>query len=151
MSSAAISRYFWNQLTRWALPCVLLFWVTGQSRAQMTGSVNPKVQYRAFLDQYCTTCHNEQTKTAGLLLDKADLSRLSDQADLWEKVIRRLRVGSMPPQGMPRPDRDKSDQFASWIEGTIDRAALAAPKVGRYLIHRLNRAEYGNSIRDLLA
>ena len=107
---------------------------------------------RAVLDRYCVTCHNERAKTAGLTLDKMDLSNIPADADVWEKVVRKVRVGMMPPQGAPRPDqatRDRARRRGSTTE--LDRAALAKPNPGRGLIHRLNRAEYANAIRDLLA
>jgi cytochrome c5 len=106
---------------------------------------------RALLDRYCVTCHNQKTQTAGLLLDKADLANVPAHAELWEKVIRKVRAGSMPPAGMPRPDAAAADAFATWLETAIDRAAAAAPNPGRPVLHRLNRTEYGNAIRDLLA
>ncbi len=106
---------------------------------------------RALLDRYCVTCHNQKTKTAGLLLDKADLGFVPAHAEMWEKVIRKVRAGAMPPAGMPRPDRAAMDAFATSIENTIDRASAAAPNPGRPVLHRLNRTEYGNAIHDLLA
>jgi len=107
--------------------------------------------HRALLNQYCAGCHNERLKTAGLLLDKADLARVPENAELWEKVVRRLRAGTMPPQGLPRPDNARVDAFATWLETSIDQAAKANPNPGRALPHRLNRAEYANAVRDLLA
>ena len=84
------------------------------------------------------------------MLDKADLSNVPAQAEMWEKVIKKLRTGAMPPLGMPRPDRAKMDALASWLETSIDKAAMAKPDPGRPALHRLNRAEYANAIRDLL-
>ena len=74
-----------------------------------------------------------------------------DAAETWEKVIRKLRVGAMPPQGMPRPDKAATDGLASFLETSLDRAYAANPNPGRATMHRLNRAEYANAIRDLLA
>ncbi len=105
----------------------------------------------ALLNQYCFACHNSKAKVGGLVLDTADLTNVLAQAEMWEKVIKKLRTGSMPPLGMPRPDRAKMDALASWLETSIDKAALAKPNPGRPALHRLNRAEYANSIRDLLA
>jgi hypothetical protein len=115
-------------------------------------AVQPAAQHRAVLDQYCVTCHNERTKTAGLRLDTMDLSRVPDSTETWEKVVRKLRSGMMPPAGLPRPDNGASDRLASWLENEIDRAAAAHPNPGtKAPFHRLNRAEYQNVIRDLLS
>ena len=103
---------------------------------------------RAFLNTYCVTCHSERVKTAGLALDTADLSR---GAEIWEKVARRVRSGTMPPGTAPRPDRASAVRFAADIEARLDQAAANAPNPGRPAVHRLNRAEYVNAIRDLLA
>ncbi|HLG58270.1 MAG TPA: DUF1592 domain-containing protein [Vicinamibacterales bacterium] len=106
---------------------------------------------RAVLDKYCVTCHNQRTKTAGLTLDALDLAEVPAHADVWEKVVRKVRVGMMPPQGMPRPDQATQRALVGWLETTLDRAAATTPKPGRSTVHRLNRAEYANAIRDLLA
>ena len=106
---------------------------------------------RALLDQYCVTCHNEKLKTAGLLLDQADLGRAGEHAELWEKVIRKLRAGMMPPMGMPRPQPAAMEQAAAYLENEIDRASVARPHLAGPTIHRVNRTEYANAIRDLLA
>src|SRR5436190_3565672 len=106
---------------------------------------------RALINQYCLGCHNEKTKTAELMLDKLDIERPGDNAEKWEKVVRKVRAGMMPPSGMPRPDRVALDAFASKIETGLDRAAAANPNPGWTGLHRLNRTEYTNSIRDLIA
>jgi hypothetical protein len=111
----------------------------------------PEPAPRALINQYCVTCHNEKAKTAGLMLDKLDIDNVGAHAETWEKVVRKLRVGAMPPQGMPRPARATMDSLAASIEGSLDRAAAAAPNPGRPVLHRLNRTEYANAIRDLLA
>jgi len=104
---------------------------------------------RALVDQYCVTCHNARLKTANLLLDQLDLANLGDHAEVAEKVVRRVRSGLMPPTGMKRPDQATLDAFAQWMEDALDRSATAhVPAPG---LHRLNRTEYGNAIRDLLA
>jgi hypothetical protein len=108
-------------------------------------------QDRAFLNQYCVTCHNEKAKVAGLMLDKMDVDHAGDQAEIWEKVVRKLRTGMMPPSGARRPDRSTIDAFTSKLEASIDRASAAKPNPGTTALHRLNRTEYGNAIRDLLA
>src|SRR5262245_53669108 len=108
-------------------------------------------QDRAFLNQYCVSCHNERAKTAGLMLDKLDIEHVGDNAETWEKVVRKLRTGMMPPSGARRPDRAGSDAFTSNLEIALDRTAAAKPNPGSTALHRLNRTEYGNAIRDLLA
>jgi hypothetical protein len=105
---------------------------------------------RVLIDQYCVTCHNQQAKTAGLMLDKMDVAHVPENAEVWEKVVRKLRGGMMPPQGRPRPPQADVDAFVSFLETSIDRAAAAKPNPGRAALHRLNRTEYGNAIRDLL-
>jgi cytochrome c551/c552 len=106
---------------------------------------------RALLNQYCVGCHNEKTKTAGLALDKLDLEHPGADPDAWEKVVRKLRAGMMPPSGLPRPDRTTLDAWTAKLEAALDRAAAANPNPGSTGLHRLNRTEYTNAIRDLLA
>jgi hypothetical protein len=105
----------------------------------------------AVLKQYCLTCHNDRLRTGNLSLESLDLTNLSAHAETWEKVVRRLRTGSMPPVGVRRPDQAGYDNLIGWLETELDRAAGANVNPGRPLIHRLNRAEYANVIRDLLA
>jgi mono/diheme cytochrome c family protein len=107
--------------------------------------------HRALIDRYCVTCHSDRVKTAGLTLEKRDLSRVPEDAEVWEKALRKLRGGMMPPQGMPRPAQSNIDALVSFLETSIDSAALAKPNPGRSPLHRLNRAEYANAIRDLLS
>ena len=112
---------------------------------------DPSAQaYRATLDQYCVGCHNSRVKSGGVVLDAVDLANIPRDAAVWEKVVRKLNTRTMPPQGARRPDDASYHAFASWLETRIDRAAAAAPNPGRPLLHRLNRAEYANAIRDLL-
>ena len=106
---------------------------------------------RQLVDKYCVTCHNDRLKTANILLDKADAARVSNSSDTWEKVIVQLRNRSMPPVNMPRPDNATYDAVALWLETELDRAAAARPNPGRpAALHRLNRTEYANAVRDLL-
>ena len=109
----------------------------------------------AILDQYCVTCHNDELRSRGTVpvsLQSVDLANIPAGAELWETVIRKLRTGSMPPAGRPRPTSAALDDLASWLEVRIDRAAAAQPNPGRTVpLHRLNRTEYQNAIRDLLA
>jgi Protein of unknown function (DUF1592)/Protein of unknown function (DUF1588)/Protein of unknown function (DUF1587)/Protein of unknown function (DUF1585)/Protein of unknown function (DUF1595) len=108
-------------------------------------------QNKPLIDQYCVTCHNQRLKTAGLLLDTLDPAKIPAGAETWEKVIVKLRTGAMPPAGMPRPHAEATQAFVSSIEARIDNAAQAKPYAGRPLLHRMNRSEYANAIRDLLA
>jgi hypothetical protein len=105
----------------------------------------------ALVKTYCVSCHNDRTRTGELSLEHLDLTEIPQHADTWEKVIRKVRAGMMPPAGMPRPDAASLDRFVTHLETTIDRAAAASPRPGRTALHRLNRAEYANAIRDLLA
>src|SRR5580704_6898374 len=102
------------------------------------------------INQYCVTCHNEKAKTAGLMLDKLDIDHAGEHAEAWEKVVRKLRGGMMPPQGMPKPEQAKIDGLITWLEASLDQANAAHPEPGRAPLHRLNRTEYANAIRDLL-
>ncbi len=105
---------------------------------------------RGLIDKYCVTCHNQRLKTAGLALDPPELDDIAAHADVWEKVIRKLRTGAMPPAGSPRPDHAAATALVSSLETTIDRASTGAPNPGNVPVHRLNRIEYANAIRDLL-
>src|SRR5690606_29092004 len=100
--------------------------------------------------RYCITCHNERTKTGGLSLDGLDVTRVAGSAEVWEKVVRKVRVGMMPPQSSPQPAADERVALVTWLTGALDRAAADHPDPGRKLVHRLNRAEYANAVRDLL-
>jgi mono/diheme cytochrome c family protein len=106
---------------------------------------------RSLLDKYCVTCHGGKLKTAGLDLDKVDANNVSGNAEVLEKVVRKLRSRQMPPDGVPRPDQATLDKFAATLETALDQAAAAAPNPGKVAAHRLNRAEYVNVIHDLLA
>jgi len=108
-------------------------------------------EYRAVLDRYCTTCHNDRLQTAGLTLESLDMVHVGAGAETWEKVIRKLRAREMPPPRRPRPDDATYVEFVDWIETELDRAAAADLNPGTETVHRLNRTEYTNAIRDLLA
>jgi hypothetical protein len=106
----------------------------------------------AILNRYCITCHNRNLRTAGLSLDSYDLGNVSARSDVWEKVVRKVRAGVMPPAGRPRPDKKALNSWVTWLEVALDSAAAADPNPGRTeSIHRLNRAEYQNAIRDIFA
>ena len=106
---------------------------------------------RVLLDKYCVTCHSDRAKTGGLTLEKLDLANISANAETWEKVIRKLSVGAMPPSGMPKPSPGDVSAFVSSLETSLDKAYAANPNPGHATLHRLNRTEYANSVRDLLA
>ena len=118
---------------------------------QSASSAAAETAYRTVLRRYCVGCHNARTLTAGLALDTVELTDVADHAELWEKVVRKLRTGLMPPAGRPRPDEATSAGLAMWLETELDRAAAARPNPGRtQTFHRLNRAEYRNAVRDVL-
>jgi hypothetical protein len=106
---------------------------------------------RALLDQYCISCHNQRLKTADLILDRLDVSDIRSNAEVLEKIVRKLRNGQMPPEGRPRPDQATLDSFLTSLESALDRTATQSPNPGRVASHRLNRAEYVNAIHDVLA
>jgi hypothetical protein len=106
---------------------------------------------KALLDKYCVTCHSDKLRTGGLSLQNPELSNIPENAEIWETVIRKLHVGAMPPQGMPRPDKTAVDGLTSFLETSLDRSYAAHPNPGPATMHRLNRSEYANAIRDLLA
>src|SRR5688572_26681079 len=109
------------------------------------------VPSKTFVDTYCVTCHNQRLKTGGLALDRLDVANVGEHAAEWEKVVVKLRAGLMPPSGMRRPAQTVIDEFTSTLENALDRAAMADPNPGRTEpLHRLNRAEYQNAVRDLL-
>ena len=103
------------------------------------------------VNRYCLGCHNDQTRTAGLSLQGVSATTAATRAPILEKVLQKLRAGEMPPAGRPRPDVDRVATLVAWLETELDRVAAAEPKPGAPAIHRLNRAEYRNAVRDLLA
>ena len=119
--------------------------------AQTSAPASSGASHQAVIDRYCVTCHNERLKTAGLMLDVAEIEHASQNPAVWEKVVRKLRTGLMPPDGRPRPDAATYTSMVSYLETALDQASVAAPDPGWPAeVHRLNRAEYTNAIRDLL-
>jgi mono/diheme cytochrome c family protein len=121
------------------------------SPAAQSGAPPAGAPSAALVTQYCVTCHNARAKAGGLTLDPTELTQIDRHAETWEKVIRKLQTGMMPPAGSPRPARAAIDGFVASLQTQIDRAALARPFAGTPALHRLNRAEYSNAVRDLLA
>jgi mono/diheme cytochrome c family protein len=117
-------------------------------RSEQTSLAAP---YRAVIDQYCVTCHNSRLRTAGLMLDRLDLAALPAGAETWEKAIRKLRTGAMPPLGARQLDSATHEALVTELESALDRWAAAHPNPGRPLLHRMNRVEYANAVRDLLS
>ena len=116
--------------------------------AQADRTAEPRRMFR----RYCIGCHNDRLRTADLSIAGLDLENLSHDAETWEKVVTRLRAGSMPPPGRPRPDDATYRNVAGWLETELDSAWAADPQPGRInAIHRINRTEYRNAVRDLLA
>jgi len=137
---------FWVVLAS-AAPAVLAIAVLMKAQ-----TAAPATNPRAFFDKYCVTCHDQDQRTAGLALDTLDLSKPGEHAEVLEKVIVKLRSGSMPPPGMPRPDAATYRAVATALESTLDKAWASHPNPGRIgAVQRLNRSEYNNAIRDLFA
>jgi cytochrome c5 len=123
-----------------------------KAAAPAPASAKPSVDLRNFFDTYCTDCHDQQSRVAGLALDTIDVTKPAANAEIFEKVIGKLRSAAMPPVGNPRPDAATYRAVASALENQLDRAWAANPNPGRIgAVQRLNRAEYNNAIRDLFA
>lgn len=138
---------------------VVVFALLGQSsgpqRPGAPSTIDSASAESALLTRYCVTCHSQKAKAAGLdaaqriTLDSLDPAHVEKNPEQWEKVVRKLRAGMMPPSGMPRPDQHTMESMIQWLEGELDRSAVAQlPAPG---LHRMNRVEYANAIRDLLA
>ena len=107
--------------------------------------------HQTLLKRYCVGCHNERLLAGGLALDTVDVGNVGGSPDVWEKVAQKLRTRTMPPAGRPRPDGATYDALANHLESALDDAWTARPNPGRPAVQRLNRSEYSNAIRDLLA
>ena len=128
-----------------AIAAILLLLLVGNAQTPVSGS-----QPQAMLTQYCAGCHNQTAKAGGLALDTLDVANVGKNGHTWEKVVRKIRSGMMPPSGSRRPERQALDALASELETRLDRAAAASPNPGSPSLHRLNRTEYANAVRDLL-
>jgi hypothetical protein len=133
------------------LACLAISPSVGQQRSAVTAASAAASSQRAFLNQYCGNCHNDDDRTGDLSFDQADVDHPGKDPELWEKVTRKLRAGLMPPSGQPRPDRTRYEAFRRTLETAIDVAAAQKPNPGVAALHRLNRTEYANAIRDLLS
>src|ERR1043166_8763367 len=131
--------------------CILLASVLVPGLRDAAAADVPQNTRQALLDRYCTSCHNAKSKTAGLILENSASDGAASHPELWERVIRRIESGEMPPAGMPRPDAPSLKAFTTDVIKDLDAAATNSPYAGRPVIRRLNRLEYANSIRDLLA
>jgi mono/diheme cytochrome c family protein len=137
----------------WVCLCVFLLNVFGAARPQQKPAAStastPAAQHKALVDQYCVGCHNQRSKTAGLMFDTMDLADVAKHGEVWEKAIRKLRGGLMPPPGSRQPERSSVDSFITWLETSLDQASAKNLDPGGVTLHRLNRTEYANSMREL--
>jgi hypothetical protein len=138
-----------------ALALSTVVWSSGAKASQTStpAAVQEPAAYQEMVNKYCVTCHNERAKIpagAPLALDKANLKDPGSDAAVWEKVVKKLGVGAMPPRNSPTPGTMELNKFRSVLITSLDAAAAKNSNPGRYVLHRLNRAEYANSIRDIL-
>src|ERR1700732_5114761 len=139
----------WIGSVAWNMPGAAGF--QGGPTSDPSALVSPD---RAILDRYCVSCHNQRGKIGkdtNVMLDVLDPGKVADGAEAWERVVRKLRARAMPPQGAARPDEAAYERLIASLETALDRIGVASPHPGRPVLHRLNRAEYANAIRDLLA
>jgi len=133
----------------------VLLAVTLLASSSVTAQQNPSsaaasaAPHQILVNQYCVTCHNQRSKTAGVMFDTISLTDVGKDAEIWEKAVRKLRGGMMPPPNARQPQRTEIDALVSFLEASLDGAAAASPNPGRVALHRLNRAEYANAIEDL--
>jgi Protein of unknown function (DUF1592)/Protein of unknown function (DUF1588)/Protein of unknown function (DUF1585)/Protein of unknown function (DUF1587)/Protein of unknown function (DUF1595) len=111
----------------------------------------PAASEKPLLARYCAGCHSQQAKIGGVVLDNVNPDKPGENAPVLEKVLRKVSTGEMPPRGLPRPDPAVAKAFTASLEAALDQAAAKNPNPGQPAIHRLNRVEYSNAIRDLLA
>ncbi len=133
-----------------AISCSLLL-LCEPTKRLAAQTAQPPESASQLVKQYCITCHNNKLKVAGLTLEQLDPSKAAESPEIWEKVIRKMRGHMMPPQGLPHPDSIAQSKFVESLETQLDQAAAANPNPGRPSLHRLNRTEYANAIRDLLS
>ena len=137
-----------------ALACVGIAPLPAQTTPAKTATTAEADKSRAFVNKYCIACHSSRAANpaAGPVnLESAKFDDLLGHAETWERVLRKLSVRAMPPPGLPRPSEAEYAGFTSWLATSLDRAWEGHGTPGRYVVHRLNRAEYANAVRDLLA
>lgn len=132
----------------WSLTILLFFGMFCQAQ---DNPGNDASRFSGVINQYCVTCHNDALRTAGFSLQHANFNNMEEHAETWEKVLRKVKVKTMPPSGMPRPDDATYEAFADFLTTSLDDYAVDNPSPGVAAIRRLNRTEYFNAIRDLLA
>jgi mono/diheme cytochrome c family protein len=134
--------------------CAMAAAAGGTAAARQGGAAPrraPAAHHQATIQKYCAGCHNDRAQAGGFTLDHLDIANVTADPEAWEKVVRKLRTGAMPPAGLPRPDEAGYRSLAAWLETSLDAAAAARPSLGAPAVRRLNRTEYANAIRDLLA
>ena len=134
--------------------CLALLPAGAAAQAVSSGSagVEAAASERAVIDRYCLSCHSDRLQTGGLSLEGVDLADVAAHAEVWEQVVRKLRAGAMPPRPRPRPDAETHARLLTYLETALDAAARDNPDPGRTeTFRRLNRTEYQNAVRDLLA
>ena len=132
--------------------CLLLPLVGAHAQPVSSAGVESAAAERAVIDRYCVTCHSDRLQTGGLSLEGVDLADVAAHAEVWERVVRKLRAGAMPPRPRPRPAAETHERLLAYIETALGDAARANPDPGRTeTFRRLNRTEYQNAVRDLLA
>ena len=139
---------------RFALAVPLAGLIAAAAAAPAAGRQAPSAEVggQELVDRYCVTCHNDRLETGGFSFEPLDVAAVAAHPEAWEKVVRKLRAGAMPPRPRPRPDQESYDGFRAWLEGELDAAAAAGPNPGRTeTFHRLSRTEYRNAVRDLFA
>jgi len=119
--------------------------------SSLASAQTPAFNPSAFTEQYCLACHDDTSRVAGISFESIDWSNPGKSAETLEKAVRKVGTGEMPPAGMPHPSAAAAAAFTGWLVDSLDKYAAAHPNPGRPAIHRLNRAEYSNAIRDLLA
>ncbi len=148
-----------SKLADWRCCCHVVFSALAQA-AGAQANLRPHAEVAhadvakekwAFLDQYCSKCHNTTDWAGGIAFDSLTADNIPDDAETWEKAVRKLRGRLMPPAGNPQPDNQAVASFVSWMETNLDNAAAGHDDPGRVALHRLNRKEYANAVRDLLA
>ncbi len=135
----------------WHVPSTLYLTEGALKFYLLIGCLVASAAEQPVLKQYCLGCHNEKLKTGSFSVQGLDAANVGHNAAAWEKVLSKVASGQMPPPGMPKPKAPAAAAFTGWLGEELDKAALAKPNPGRPSIHRLNRAEYSNAVRDLLA